>query len=101
MHIKTNKSDINHSLYIFTVEFFWFTSDFSIHLKHFISELQTSSVSMRFLNQERDENFWCKHFLGLLKFFDSAFSAPPFSVREILHVAYKKYKIKRKFTFVR
>ena len=30
-----------------------------------------------------------------------SFSAPPFSVGETLHVAYKKYKIKRKFTFVR
>ena len=30
-----------------------------------------------------------------------AFSAPPFSVDETLHIAYKKYKIKRKFTFFR
>ena len=28
-----------------------------------------------------------------------AFSAPLFSVGETLHVTYKKYKIKRKFTF--
>ena len=28
-----------------------------------------------------------------------AFSTPPFSVGETLHVAYKKYKMKRKFTF--
>ena len=31
--------------------------------------------------------------------FAFAFSAPPFSVGETLHVAYKSYKIKRKFTF--
>ena len=28
-----------------------------------------------------------------------ALSAPPFSVGETLHVAYQRYKIKRKFTF--
>ena len=37
--------------------------------------------------------------LGLLKTLVVVFSAPPFSVGETLHVAYKKYKIKRKFTF--
>ena len=36
---------------------------------------------------------------GFAKMFRFAFSTPPFSVREILHVAYKKYKIKSKFTF--
>ena len=36
---------------------------------------------------------------GLLKFFIFAFSAPPFSVGETLHAAYKKYKIKRFFFF--
>ena len=36
---------------------------------------------------------------GLAKKFVCAFSASPFSVGETLHVAYKKYKIKRKFTF--
>ena len=39
------------------------------------------------------------YYWGLLKFFGLAFSAPPFSVGETLHVAYKKYKINRKFTF--
>ena len=43
--------------------------------------------------------FWCQNYLGLLKKFVFAFSAPPFSVDETLHVAYKKYKIKRKLTF--
>ena len=33
----------------------------------------------------------------LLKFFIFAFSAPLFSMGETLHVAYKKYKIKREF----
>ena len=35
---------------------------------------------------------------GFAKIFHFAFSAPPFSVGETLHVAYKKYKIKRKNT---
>ena len=43
--------------------------------------------------------FWYQNYLGLLKYFVFAFSTPPFSVGETLHVAYKKYKIKRKFTF--
>ena len=38
--------------------------------------------------------------MGLLKIFVFAFSAPPFSVGETLHVAYKKYNIKRKFAFM-
>ena len=48
---------------------------------------------MHFLNKN------VMNILGLLKFFVFALSAPPFSVAETLHVAYKKYKIKRKFTF--
>ena len=36
---------------------------------------------------------------GFVKNFVFAFSAPPISVGETLHVAYKNYKIKRKFTF--
>ena len=43
--------------------------------------------------------FCYQHYLDLLNIFIFAFSAPPFSVGETLHIAYKKYKIKRKFTF--
>ena len=43
--------------------------------------------------------FWYQNYLGLLKFFVFVFSAPSFSVGETLNVAYKKYKIIRKFTF--
>ena len=42
--------------------------------------------------------FWYQNDLGLLNYFVFAFSAIPFSVGETLYVAYKKYKIKRKFT---
>ena len=38
--------------------------------------------------------------LGSLKYFVFVFSAAPFSVGETLHVGYKKYEIKRKFTFL-
>ena len=37
---------------------------------------------------------------GFAKKIVFAFTAPPFSVDETLHVAYQKYKIKRKFTFL-
>ena len=36
---------------------------------------------------------------GFAKKIVFAFSAPPFELGETLHVAYKKYKIKSKFTF--
>ena len=81
---------INISLY-FHCSVFWITSDFSIHLMHFTSEPQTP-ITFLFVN----ENIKCDmHFLSQ----NFAFSAPAFSVGETLHVAYKKYKIKRKFTF--
>ena len=52
---------------------------------------------MHFLS-ENETNILVPNYLGLLKFFVFPFSAPPFSVVETLHVAYKKYKIKRTFT---
>ena len=44
-------------------------------------------------------NILVPELFGFAKFFVFAFSAPTFSVGETLHVAYKKHKIKRKFTF--
>ena len=40
--------------------------------------------------------FWYQNYLGLLKIFVFAFSVPPFSMHETLHVIYKKYEIKNK-----
>ena len=86
---------------IFSLQRFFYYSDFSIHKMHFTSELPML-VTLLFLNEnikcgytfsklECDEYFGTK----IILFF--AFSAPPFSVGETLHVAYKKYKIKRKY----
>ena len=87
------------SAYIFTLVFFLITSDFSIHLMHFTSELQTpitslfvnktSSVGMYFLVR-MCRIFWHQNNLGVLKKIIFAFSAPPFSVGGTLHEAYKK-----------
>ena len=98
------------SLY-FHCSIFLITSDFSIHLIHFTSELQTP-ITFLFVNQNTKtlvwaciflvrtwQIFWYQNYLGLLKNFVFVFSAPPFPVCETLHVAYKKYKIKREFTF--
>ena len=79
--------------YIFTVEFFWITSDFSIHLinaAHF-----HSSNAYNFLICEQNNQVWVVIFLvrtwgtfwyqnnsDLLKFFDFEFSTPPASVSE-------------------
>ena len=72
-------SDI--SLY-FHCSVFWITSDFSIHLMHFTSELQTP-IAFLFANENiKCGIFWYQNYLGLLKFFVFAFSAPPFSVGE-------------------
>ena len=87
---------------------FFITSDFSIHLMHFTSNAHNFHICERkyqvcvyiFLARTC-QIFWYQNYLGLLKFFVFAFSAPPFSVRERLHVAYTKYEIKRKFTFLR
>ena len=73
---------------------------------HFTSELQTP-ITFLFFNEnvkcdfafsqlECEEYFGHQNHLGFLKQFDFAFSAPPFSEGETLHVVYKKYKIKRK-----
>ena len=45
-------------------------------------------------------NIWYQNYLGLLKSFIFAFSAPPFLVAETLHVTYEKYKIKENLLFV-
>ena len=77
---------------------------------HFTSELQTP-ITFLFVQENIKRVysfflvrtwpiFWYQNNLGLLKNFGFAFSAPPFSVTEPLHVAYKKYKIKRKITFL-
>ena len=50
------------------------------------------------ISLEHDEYSGTK-IIGLLKFLVFAFTAPPFSMGETLHIAYKKYKIKRKFIF--
>ena len=78
-------------VWIFTVAFFFITSDFSIHLMHFTLELQTP-ITFIFVNENNNCGF-AKSFL----FF--AFSTPLFLVGETLHVDYKKSKIKSKFTF--
>ena len=59
---------------------------------HFISELQTL-ITFLFVSEkiklERGEYFGTKNYLGLLKYFVFTHAAPPFSVGETLHVAYK------------
>ena len=40
------------------------------------------------------------NYLGLLKCFVVVFSSHPFSVDKTLHVAYKKYKIKKNTCFL-
>ena len=100
---------IDISLY-FHYGVFWIISDFMIHLMHFTSELQTP-ITFLFMN----ENVKCGHaffsknvtnilvhvlkVFGFVKIYSFAYSAHPFSVGGTLHVAYKKYKIKRKFNF--
>ena len=82
------------SAYIFTVAFFFITSDFSIHLMHFTSEPQ-APITFLFVNEKHQVRvcvFLDQNYLGLLKIFVFAFSAPPFSVGETLHVAYKSIK---------
>ena len=44
-------------------------------------------------------NILVPNLCGFAKKLFFAFSGPAFSVGETLHVAYKKYKIKRKFSF--
>ena len=53
-------------------------------------------MGMHFLSWNVTNTLVPKFYQNLLKFFVFAFSAPPFSVGETLHVAYKKYKIKGK-----
>ena len=55
-------------------------------------------MGMNFLSKNVT-NILVPKLFGFAKIFRFAFSVPPFSVSETLHVAYKKYKIKRKFTF--
>ena len=43
--------------------------------------------------------FWHQNYFGFTKKIRFCISAPPFSVDERLHIAYNKYKIKRKFTY--
>ena len=75
---------------------------------HFTSELQTP-ITFLFVNENIKCEYACSYFehykyfgTKLVEFalFFFAFSAPPFSVEETLHVAYKNYKIKRKLTFL-
>ena len=55
------------------------------HQVHFLSNKMT--------------NILVPKFFGFAKKIRFGFSAPPFSVGETFHVAFKKYQIKRKFTF--
>ena len=110
MHIKQIKviSITSYSAYIFHCSVFWITSDFSIHLLHFNSELQTP---ITFFICERKHQVWVCIFLVRTYFGTTIiwvcyiFSFLHFQhllfqwVSETFHVAYEKSKIKRKFTF--
>ena len=58
-----------------------------------ISITKTSSVGMHFLtNGKNVTNYLVSKLFGFAKLFRFALSAPPFSVGEALHVAYKNIK---------
>ena len=62
---------------------------------HFTSELQkprTFSFVSENIKIERGDYLGTKNYSGLLNYFVFAFSVPPFSVGETLHLAYKILK---------
>ena len=77
---------IDISLYFHCIVF-WITSDFSIHLMQFTSKVQTPITFLFGLKNIRG-TFWYQNNLDLLKIIDFAFSTPPASVSEAMHVTY-------------